>query len=295
MRNRIKLSYWNIKDIPNFGDLLSPYIIKKLTNRDISYIEWYFGIKRILKTIILSVLMGKWEKLRELHYPFEKVILGVGSILSFSSPGCIVWGSGFMNYNEKFRGGRILLVRGPVTRDMLLKQKFKCPMKYGDPAILLPLIYNPVKKIKYKIGIIPHWKETSYFKDNYSSLYHIIDLRTTEIEKTIDEILSCSYILSTSLHGLIVSHSYGIPALWIQNNNIDTDGFKFADYFASVKIQQYKGFINIKDILKSEERILSLFKEYHYLSLPQIDINIIQKTILETAPFKIKNNIINLI
>lgn len=287
---RIKVSYWKMQDIPNFGDLLSPYIIKKLTNCEVQYIEWYIGIKRIIKTIILSTLNGKWEKIKELHFPFEKVILGVGSILSFSRPGCIVWGSGFMNYDEKFKGGKILLVRGPFTRELLLKQNFKCPMKYGDPAILLPLIYNPSRKIKYKIGIIPHWKEVSYFKNNYSSLYHIIDLRTTDIEKTIDEILSCSYILSTSLHGIIVSHSYGIPAIWIQKNNIDTDGLKFADYFASVQIEQYSGFVNIEEILESEESIISLFQKYNYLSIPHTQISLIQKTILESAPFIIKYN-----
>ena len=46
-------------------------------------------------------------------------------------------------------------------------------------------------------------------------------------------------IFSTSLHGLIISHAYGIPAIWIKAGNIGTDGFKFKDYFSSVNIPYY--------------------------------------------------------
>ena len=61
-----------------------------------------------------------------------------------------------------------------------------------------------------------------------------------EIEAFLEEVLACEMIVSTSLHGVIVAHAYGIPAVWadfseaatrIQGNHV-----KFLDYFASVGI-----------------------------------------------------------
>lgn len=35
-------------------------------------------------------------------------------------------------------------VRGPVTRNILMDLGYDVPSVYGDPAILLPLFYNPI-------------------------------------------------------------------------------------------------------------------------------------------------------
>lgn len=47
---------------------------------------------------------------------------------------------------------------------------------------------------------------------------------------------SCKKILSSSLHGLIVSDAYNIPNRMIKfSNKINGDGTNFTDYFLSVK------------------------------------------------------------
>jgi len=54
------------------------------------------------------------------------------------------------------------------------------------------------------------------------------------------EIRSCKYILSSSLHGLIVPHSYGIPAVQVRfSDRIYGDGVKYLDYYQSVALQSY--------------------------------------------------------
>jgi pyruvyltransferase len=52
----------------------------------------------------------------------------------------------------------------------------------------------------------------------------------------IDIMLSCENILTSSLHGVILSDSYNIPNLWFKaTDGITGDGFKFRDYYQSVK------------------------------------------------------------
>lgn len=113
-----------------------------------------------------------------------------------------------------------------------------------------------------------------------------MDIRTADIENFISELTSCRYVLSTSLHGIILSHAYGIPALWIKKGYIDTDGFKFHDYFSSVDIPFYDGIENFDSYLK-EDTWKSLFTEYEKYILPYKNIRDIQKKLLSVAPFRV--------
>ncbi|MFW8205226.1 hypothetical protein ACOIC8_27960, partial [Klebsiella pneumoniae] len=96
-----------------------------------------------------------------------------------------------------------------------------------------------------------HLKDYDYFKNKYRSNKNIkvIDLKTKDIEFVVDEIISCEYILSTSLHGVIVAQAYDIPTLWIKHNDINTDGIKFYDYFDSVGIKPYDGFEDYESLI----------------------------------------------
>lgn len=69
-----------------------------------------------------------------------------------------------------------------------------------------------------KVGIVPHFVDYAFFFDNYADKYNIIDVRTNDVEGVIDQINESEYILSSSLHGIIIAHAYGIPALWIKKD-----------------------------------------------------------------------------
>ncbi len=120
---------------------------------------------------------------------------------------------------------------------------------------------------------------------------HVIDLKTSDIEFVLNQMLACEKIISTSLHGVIVGHAYDIPTIWIKHNDIDTDGFKFNDYFDSVGIKLYKGFTNFDDII---ENYADFFNSNKDIYLPTVDLKNMQKRLLEVAPFDVLSNYYNL-
>ena len=280
MSNKIRLVYWNK---PNFGDILSPYIISKLSKKEIIYKDSYNGIKDCIKKLLRSLVLLNFKEIRSIHFWWEKNLLGIGSILANGNKHSIVWGSGFINEEQIFKGGKIYAVRGRYTDNLLKKEGFNGNYAYGDPALLIPLFVSPSDIKNTDIAIIPHWSETDYFIKNYGEKYKIIDLRT----KNIKQVTSCNKILSTSLHGIIVSHAYSIPALWIRHDILHNSNFKFYDYFSSVGIKEYEGLTNIDEILSSKQSYTSFFEQNKDKSLPNINLKFIQDNLLSVAPFNI--------
>lgn len=279
--------WWKEGRIPNFGDAINPYLVEKLgKNVHVKYVS-----SRPYKECLIFVLSAlkhlkkpELGRLRKL-YRFNRYAIAIGSILNGCKKGQVVWGSGFMNENEKVYGGKILAVRGYETINRLKELNVKVPNVVGDPALLLPLVYKPNINKRYKYGIIAHIKDYENVKtqvQNNNCL--IIDLKTDNIEKIIDQILSCEIILSSSLHGLIVSHAYLVPAIWIKFGEIGTDGFKFIDYFSSVNIPYYQP-IDGNKIDFNNINICSIYNKY----MLGKNLKNIQCNLLSCAPFPIKS------
>lgn len=180
--------------------------------------------------------------------------LCIGSIISWmTSSKSIIWGSGVVYPNQKlkFKPKEVLAVRGPLTRKYLLEQGVSCPEIYGDPALLFPRYYkvtysnNEDDKL-YTLGIIPHFRDKNNpliqkLEDNKDVL--IIDVTNiTPWHKFIDQITSCRYIVSSSLHGIILSDAYGVPNAWIEFKNGERKRFAFMDYMMSVGRSEEEGF-----------------------------------------------------
>jgi hypothetical protein len=213
--------YWFRGKKYNFGDEITPWLIKKMYNIELNE-----------------------------PYDFKKqndsdtVLLGVGSIMRLSNKNTEVWGSGIRNIDQSDfkKSKKYHLVRGPFTRRQLINLGFDCPETYGDPALLLPNYYNPKIEKKYKLGIIPHIIDYDNVFKKYSELNNvkIIDFKTNNIESVVKQILECENIISSSLHGLIVSVAYDIPCRWFKySNKIKGDDIKFYDFFASIDYDVY--------------------------------------------------------
>ena len=90
-------------------------------------------------------------------------------------------------------------------------------------------------------------------------------------------------ILSSSLHGLIISESYEIPNIWIKvSQNINGGYFKYNDYYESIGIQNSKPYIYTGNETK---RRASQFNAF--LQKGKIDL----KPLINSAPFDLNEKI----
>lgn len=271
----------------NWGDDLNYYFLQKLTKHPI---VTYNNFK-----------LAKWLHLDN--------YMCIGTLLDTN--GCtneqtIVWGSGVSGLERSFtHPAKVLAVRGPKTKEFCNRYGVLCPEVYGDPALLLPLIYkasppalprregalfetrnSELETKRYRMGIIPHVVDLHHpvieeIREKYADEILIIDLahykKWTDV---IDQICSCEKILSSSLHGIIVSDAYQIPNCWITLSKKAIIGhFKFMDYFSSVN-RKIKDWVVIKttdDIFQTSFSCAS--KEV---------INNIKRGLLKTAPFDIQ-------
>ena len=111
----------------------------------------------------------------------------------------------------------------------------------GDPGLLMSFLIDCKPPVKYKYGIVLHYVDhefiSEYFDHEFLSQCLIIDI-TDNIDHIASGILSCQYIISSSLHGLIFAHSLDKPAYWIRLSNtvLMDDNFKFLDYLSTFKL-----------------------------------------------------------
>lgn len=126
---------------------------------------------------------------------------------------------------------RYLAVRGELTRDSL---GLPSDTPLGDPGLLVSR-WIPQRRRRFTAGIVPHYtqRDDPWVRDLASRLGDgctVIDVRSSPT-RTIQQIAACDIILSTSLHGVVVADSYGIPALWdIPRDSLTGGDFKFRDY-----------------------------------------------------------------
>ncbi|CAH8295308.1 polysaccharide pyruvyl transferase [Mariniflexile fucanivorans] len=266
----IRLYWWREKrknGLENYGDLLSKYLVEKISNKKV------ISIKHPLKGF---------------HKYFFKHYICIGSIISSASKKSIVWGSGIIKKNDNIRNAKFLAVRGPETRAKILEKGFECAEVYGDPAILLPDYYSPKIKKIYELGIVPHYVDYDRVVEVFSNEKNIkiINLLTTDIEKTTDEILECEKIISSSLHGLILPHAYGIPAIWIKfSDKLSGDNIKFYDYYKSMDIDfNAESLIDLTNT--SFQNLNRLFEVNKLFLLPKESIlNSRKKALINSCPF----------
>ena len=200
------------KYLTNFGDALSPEIFK------------HFKIKyEVVANPRLADILCIGSVIRWCNFKDGLTILGSGSM----------WNGEKLNPKSNFK-----FVRGPLTRNNIMLSGGTCPEIYGDPALLLPLFCSESKK-EHDVGIIPHYVDYVEMKNEFPN-FNVIPILNEDPLVVAKEITKCRAIISSSLHGIIAAHAYGIPAAWLKySNKLDGDGVKFKDHFYSMGLKTH--------------------------------------------------------
>jgi pyruvyltransferase len=180
----------------NFGDALGPAILRRL--------GW----------TVRDVPVGDAE------------IVACGSILHMlTDPRTAIWGSGAMSPQRQpgVTPARVLAVRGHLTASML-----GVDVPTGDPGLLVSALWDR-SPARYRMGVVPHYVDANPYRE--------CDLRidvTAPVDDVIAQITSCSVIASSSLHGLIVAQSFGIPVMRIPHERVGGGNYKWVDHLTSL-------------------------------------------------------------
>jgi pyruvyltransferase len=192
--NKVLNAYWwrPRKKPYNFGDELGALILTKLG----------YKVRRVALKKADLVLTGTVLDMAEVEKP-DITVLGAGSGHS----------------HKPDHNFRLLAVRGQLT-----KRNLRGKPVLGDLGLLASRIW-PKEPAKYNIGVVRHYVD----HDKYPFADLVIDA-SEPAEIVVQKISSCRVILSSSLHGLIVADSYGIPNMRIARDDVLTGNWKWLDY-----------------------------------------------------------------
>lgn len=214
--------WWHSASAVNFGDDLSHVIVEKI--------------------------LGRPVKVRSLNID-KKILLAAGSILHYARSGDVIWGSGFrenpMNEN-RFTHLDVRAVRGPKTREFLLQKGVNCPKVYGDPAILMKYLFPEYKRQApiYDYIIIPNIGEIPCFKT-----YKNVVLPTLPWREIAKKMMQSKLVISSSLHGIIMAESYGIPTRLLKVTWIESL-LKYEDYYESTGRKDFKYATSVQEAIQ---------------------------------------------
>jgi pyruvyltransferase len=196
----------------NFGDWLSPVLCAHLSQREVVHAS-----------------------------PERCELLAIGSILGRLGHGWLshhttVWGSGFIEDQPPVVSKhRYCAVRGHRTAALLKGVSIDA---FGDPGLLCGLLVPDFATIpkQHPLGLIPHYKDR---KDPSVAAFlaaHpgavMLDV-FTEPTTMLHRVTECEFVLSSSLHGLVVADSLGIPNVWVEiSGGLRGQRFKFLDYYS---------------------------------------------------------------
>ena len=229
---KANLEWWPYQE--NLGDRLA-YVV----------FEWMINRKKI-----------------ELNKKLKKTVhlMGIGSIIGMRDFDAIIWGSGIhktesikaIMQNSNYVKYDIRCVRGPVTREILLAAGYSCNECYGDPAILMPLIYQPViQKKELPFVIINHFSIDRFNPLGEKYLDYLLDIKTSDYKMFINKLVKSEKVIASSLHAIILAEIYGIPAVLVKEG-IEKELMKFYDWYYSTGRYSITMASNIEEAIKME-------------------------------------------
>ena len=240
-------------------------VFKNRVNLHYYHPDWQTGATESTCNLgdYLSEIIVRWM-CKQKSIDFEKALTktyhlyGLGSIIQMGYQNATLWGTGLAFELSRLRALPhrtrkldIRCVRGPKTREILKRMGFDCPDVFGDPGVLMPLIYRPKPSdVKAEYLLIPHYQVEEKARDCYGNDY-ILSMNTTDYVSVINKICSSKKVISSSLHGIIIAESYGVPAVFYQDRP-QRFNFKYEDWYESTDRKNVKPVMTVEEGVKSE-------------------------------------------
>lgn len=253
------------------------------------YIEEYNAGDIFAKFLVEQLVNARINRHDPETHVNQDIFQITGSIISDCTKEAIILGTGIILKNRKIKTfKKCYAVRGKYT---LGKIKECAPdfntddVKLGDPGLLLSFfIEKPVEK-KYDYGILLHYIDqkhiNKFFTPECLEKSLIINILNNDLVDIATKMLSCKKIITSSLHGIVFSHSLKIPVSWIRLNNtsLPIDDIKFYDY------------LSIYDMENNTDLCCVLEKQLNYSDLPLLNEITVDELFLESK----KNELLKLI
>lgn len=228
--NGLPLYYWQQKEFVNFGD--------------------YISLKLVERIVDAPVQVYKMNKKNP-----QKKLLAIGSLLSFAFSDDVIWGTGIngkllKKESYRFKTLDVRAVRGPLTRKYL-KDNFdiESPEIYGDPALLIPYFFPEFQRnpnVVKNFIVIPHYTELKLFPKKKCDF---VVYPTDPWEEIIQKIIDSDFVISSSLHGIIIAEAYGIPARMLRMTETEPL-FKYQDYYEGTNRPDFKIAFSVEEALE---------------------------------------------
>ncbi|MFI2487944.1 polysaccharide pyruvyl transferase family protein [Promicromonospora kroppenstedtii] len=191
------------RPVGNFGDLLGPLIVARLVAR---------------------------EGLTEPVSP--RRLLAVGSILNLARTGDVLWGIGAngktLDHPPAYRELDVRAVRGPRTAAFLRAKGHTVPDVFGDPGLLLGRLWSREQIARdtapRAVTVVPNLNDRHLAVGRSDAVDP-----TGDLTATLGAIAASDLVVGSSLHGIVVAESLGIPARLVTSRA--EPAFKFEDYY----------------------------------------------------------------
>lgn len=228
-----------------FGDIRRPLIPKKVNLMYWKTKDGKDNVGDLLSKIIFDYMLDDLNLKNHWLKNTYKISV-IGSIIQAIKGATTVWGSGLLTearISELDKSAKldIRAVRGPESKRVLENAGYNVPEVFGDPAILLPKFYEPKEKKIRDYVIIPHFSRL----ERYAGYENIVSTLTSDWQCFIDSIVNSKFVISSSLHGVIIAEAYGIPAILL--DDLEYDLFKYNDYYMSTGRKKFKLAKNINE------------------------------------------------
>jgi pyruvyltransferase len=206
---QVELTYWSPAGGLNFGDYLS-------------------------RVVVELMLARSGFTLRD-EVSATRQMLAIGSVLHFARPGAVIWGTGV---NRKIKDERnsvsdidVRAVRGPLTAEFLRGRGIAVPQVYGDPALLLPFLCQGRFAARRELGsvFVPNLNDLATLHEHDTNGLAVIS-PDQSWNACIQQITGASFVVASSLHGLIIAEAFGIPARYVRLSERE-HLFKYEDYY----------------------------------------------------------------